>query len=236
MCIYGYCRISRRSQSIERQERNILAAYPEAKIIKEVFTGTKVDGRKEFEKLLKIIRSGDTIIFDSVSRMSRNADLGVALYEDLFNKDVNLVFLNEPQINTKLYKEALNNQIRIRMETGNNATDNLMNTIIEALNTFTIDLAKEQVRLAFWQSEKEVEDLHKRTSQGMLTAKLNGKRIGNEKGAKLTTKKSLTAKEIIMKHSKDFNGSLTDEEVRKLASVSRNTFYKYKRELREAAE
>ena len=37
--IYGYCRISRRGQNIDRQERNILAAYPEAMIRKEIYSG-----------------------------------------------------------------------------------------------------------------------------------------------------------------------------------------------------
>ena len=48
--IYGYCRISTRKQSIERQERNIKEEYPGAIIIKEEYTGTKIDGRKEFNK------------------------------------------------------------------------------------------------------------------------------------------------------------------------------------------
>ena len=33
--VYGYCRISRKEQSIDRQIRNIKAAYPEAIIIQE---------------------------------------------------------------------------------------------------------------------------------------------------------------------------------------------------------
>ena len=44
--IYGYCRISTRSQNIERQHRNILAAYPAVKLIDETYTGTKFEGRK----------------------------------------------------------------------------------------------------------------------------------------------------------------------------------------------
>jgi len=60
MCkVYGYCRISRKEQSIDRQVRNILAEYPEAHILKEAFTGIKVEGRREFEKLLKIVHMGD---------------------------------------------------------------------------------------------------------------------------------------------------------------------------------
>ena len=74
MKLYGYCRISTRKQNMERQVRNILAVFPDAIIIREIYTGTKFQGRKELEKLLKIVQTGDTIIFDSVSRMSRNAD------------------------------------------------------------------------------------------------------------------------------------------------------------------
>jgi DNA invertase Pin-like site-specific DNA recombinase len=75
--------------------------------------------------------------------------------------------------------------------------------------------------------------LHQRTREGIQTARLNGKQIGQRQGAKLTTKKSITAKETILKHSKDFNGTLADTDVMKLTGLARNTFYKYKRELRQ---
>lgn len=61
--LYGAARISTGKQSIERQIRNILAKYPNAKIIKDTYTGTKVEGRKEFEKLLKIIKKGGYYCF-----------------------------------------------------------------------------------------------------------------------------------------------------------------------------
>ena len=233
MCIYGYCRISRRSQRIERQERNILNAYPSAYIIKEVYTGTKIQGRKELDKLLKVVKENDTIVFDSASRMSRNQDEAIELYEELFTKNINLVFLKEPHINTDTFKNTLNNQININLKTGNDATDTFINGIIDALNRYTIDLAKEQIKLVFAQAQKEVDDLHQRTVEGLITARLENKQIGQRKGAKLTTKKSIIAKEIIKKHSKDFDGTLNDLEVMKLAEVSRNTYYKYKRELQE---
>ena len=234
MAIYGYCRISRKTQNIERQVRNILEAYPTAKIVKETFTGTKLQGRKDLDRILKVIKTDDTIVFDSASRMSRNEEEGCELYEDLFKKGINLIFLKEPHINSEVYKTALENQIKISAETGNEATDNFINSIIEALNNYTIDLAKEQIRIVFKQAQKEVDDLHQRTSEGLLTAKLQGKQVGITKGTKLTTKKSVVAKEIILKHSKDFNGSLDDEDVIKLAEISRNTYYKYKIELRES--
>ena len=224
MCnkIYGYCRISTRKQSIERQERNIKAEYPNAVIFKEAYTGTKID-RPIFNKLLKIVNKGDTIVFDSVSRMSRNADEGFTLYEELFNKGVELVFLKEQHINTETYKKALTNNIEM---TGTN-----VDYILEGVNKYLLALAKEQIKIAFNQAEKEVQDLHQRTKEGIETARLNGKQIGQKKGIKLTTKKSIVAKEQIKKYSKDFDGTLKDIEVIKLTGLSRNTYYKYKKEL-----
>lgn len=118
------------------------------------------------------------------------------------------------------------------MNSGDEATDDLMKAIIEALNKYILALAERQIRLAFEQSEKEVEDLHQRTKEGMETARLNGKRIGQPKGAKLVTKKSVEAKEQIVKYSKDFQGTLDDAECMKLVGVARGTYYKYKRELK----
>lgn len=226
MCnkIYGYCRISTRKQSIERQERNIKADYPSAVIFKEAYTGTKID-RPVFTKLLKIVNKGDTIVFDSVSRMSRNADEGFTLYEELFNKGVELVFLKEQHINTETYKKALTNNIEM---TGTN-----VDYILEGVNKYLLALAKEQIKIAFNQAEKEVQDLHQRTKEGIETARLNGKQIGQKKGVKLVTKKSIIAKEQIKKYSKDFEGTLKDIEVMKLIGLARNTYYKYKKELIE---
>ena len=188
--VYGYCRISTKKQNIERQERNIKAVNPSAVIIKEVYTGTKSD-RKEWSKLLRALASNDTIIFDSVSRMSRNAEEGFETYERLYNQGVNLVFLKEPHINSDTYKGALDNKINIAINSGSAATDEFMSGIIAAVNKYLMSLAKEQIRLAFEQSQKEVDDLHQRTREGIQTAKINGKQIGQRQGAKLVQKRAL---------------------------------------------
>ena len=232
MRTYAYCRVSTGHQSLERQERNIKCFYPEAIVIKEVYTRTKFEGRKEWTKLMNTVQEGDTIIFDEVSRMCGNEEEGCKIYKELFDKNINLVFIKNEAINTEVYKKALNNQIQIHLDTGNEATDNFITAIIEALNDYTIDLAFEQIRIAFRQAASEVATLQQRTKEGIETARLNGKQIGLVKGTKLTTKKSIKAKDIILKHSKDFNGALDDEDVIKLAEISRNTFYKYKKELR----
>lgn len=221
--IYGYCRISTKQQNIDRQIRNIKETYPGAIIVKEQYTGTKIEGRKEFNKLLKTIKKGDSIIFDSVSRMSRNASEGYELYESLYNKGINLIFLKEPHINTDTYKKALNNNLEL--------TNTSVDFILEGINKYLMALAKEQIKLAFEQAEKEVMDLRQRTKEGMETARLNGKQIGCPTGKKKTVKKSIESKKLIKKYSNDFMGNLSDKDTIKLIGINRNTYYKYKKEL-----
>lgn len=222
-CKYGYCRKSQQKQNIERQIRNIKSTYPEAVIIEEAYTGTTID-RKEWNKLYNRVKDGDTIIFDSVSRMSRNAVEGFTVYEELYNRGVSLMFLKEPHINTDTFKDA--------MKTAVPMTGTSVDFILDGINKYLMALAKEQIKLAFQQAEKEVMDLHQRTKEGIETARLNGKQIGLKEGTKLTTKKSITAKEVIKKHSKDFGGTLADADVIKLTGLARNTYYKYKREIK----
>lgn len=105
MNIYGYCRISTAKQSIDRQIRNIKAEYPTAHIVQEAYTGTSIF-RPEWLKLYRVLKAGDTVVFDSVSRMSRNAEEGFTLYEDLYHKGIRLVFLKEHHIDTETYKKS----------------------------------------------------------------------------------------------------------------------------------
>ena len=223
--IYGYCRISTSSQSIDRQIRNVKELYPTATIVEEVFTGTKIYNRPKWNDLTKKVKEGDTIIFDSVSRMSRNAEEGFKIYKELYNKGIELIFIKEPHINTTTYKEAITGGVAM--------TGTIVDSILEGINKYLLALAEQQIKLAFEQSEKEVMDLRQRTKEGMETARLNGKQIGQVKGTKLTTKKSIEAKKEIIEHSKDFKGTLKDKDVMKLTGLARNTYYKYKKELVE---
>lgn len=223
--VYGYCRISTPQQKIERQVENILRAYPDAVIIKEAYSGRRMD-RPEWTKIYKKFQTGDVVVFDEVSRMSRNADEGAEVYQKLFERSIELRFLKEPHIDTATYRKALANLISM---TGTN-----VDFILEGINKYLMALAKEQIRLAFMQAEKEVEFLRRRTSEGLRQAKANGSQIGNKAGSTFVTKKSKAAKEIISRHSKAFGGSLDDTEVMRLCGCSRNTYYKYKKELASA--
>ena len=206
--VYGYCRISTPTQNIDRQKRNILDRYPKAKLHCEAYTGTTTD-RPEWCKLKAILKKGDTVVFDEISRMSRNADEGIKLYMELYDKGIELVFLKEPQCNTATYSETLKNRIE----------------------------------LAFQSAENEVKRLKERTKEGIETARLNGKQIGRKTGSKITTKRSEEVKQIIKAKSKDFSGNMSDVEViayvkgiTKGGKFSRNSYYKYKSELKAEAE
>ena len=231
--IIGYCRVSTQHQKITRQVSNITAIYPGAILIKEFYTGTTQE-RPLWEKLMKSIQSGDTIVFDSVSRMSRNAAEGFKDYKKLFELGVNLEFLNEPLINTSVLKSSQSNLLNISIETGNEVIDNFFKGNVDLINKLLLGLAEEQIKIAFVQSEKEVVDLHKRISDGMRESKRRGTKIGLSKGTKLTTKKETICKDIIRKHAKDFGGSLSDIEVMKLCGCSENSYYKYKKIIKEA--
>lgn len=222
--IYGYVRVSTDKQNIDRQIRNILAVDASTKIYQEIFTGTKTTGRHEFQKLLNKVQSGDTIIFDSVSRMSRNASEGFELYKKLFDDGVNLVFINEPYINTEVYRATRDSLVPM---TG---TD--VDLILAGLNQYLMKLAEKQVELAFEQAQKERDDLSERTKQGLQTAKLNGKQLGRAKGTVVVTKKSDESKKKILKYSKAFGGDLSDKDLIKLLGIDKNTYYKYKKELK----
>jgi len=230
--VYGYCRISTNKQSIDRQIRNIKEKHPTAVIVKEIFTGAKQD-RPEWNKLYKRVKKDDLIVFDEVSRMSRNAEEGFQTYKDLFNKDIKLEFLKESHINTESYKDAIKKSISLEVSSGDNATDILVNNIMNAINEFMMNKVESDIYSAFADAQKELDYLHQRTREGIETARLNGKQIGGVKGRKLNIKKKEPIKEQIKLKSQDFNGTYSDMDLIKVLGIARNTFYKYKKELKE---
>lgn len=233
--IYGYARVSTAGQNLQRQTINILRRYPDAKLYQEKFTGTTQD-RKEWQKLLKKVKAGDTICFDAVSRMSRDAESGFKTYQELFDRGVELDFIKEPYISTSVFRSAIEKTVNVRIETGNEERDDCMNAILENLYKLQMITAKEQIKIAF-QAAQDENDLRKQAiKEGMAAAKERGATFGRETGRKYETKKSLAMKKNILEMSRDFGGDKTDAWIIENMNVSKNSFYRYKKELREELE
>ena len=230
--VYGYCRVNTPKQSINRQIKNIRKAFPEAVIVEEAYSGTSYNF-KELNKLIRKLDKDDVIIFDSITRMSRNAAEAFEIYKELVYRNVRMVFLKERHIDTEAYREAMNGVICLSISSEDQAAANLLKGVMSSVDHFIMNKIEQDICKAFDQSAKQIRDLSERTREGMEAARSNGKQIGTIKGTVRETKKSKTVKPLIIKFSKDFDGALSDKECMKLIGLSNNTYYKYKRELKE---
>lgn len=230
--IYGMIRVSSKSQNDRRQIRNILEKYPNAEIIRETYTGTNLFKSKIFISVLKKLHDGDLLVYDSANRMSRNEHQGWKLYKYLFDHNIDIEFLKDNNINTSEYRKMIANTILYPNTTQCKFVDNFISTTIDTLNKLILDTAEEKIRNVFRSAERTADEVHTYTREGLQTAKENGSRVGLPCGSKLNTKKSIESKKFIEDNSVDFNGTLSNSDCIKILGISRNSFYKYKKELK----
>lgn len=238
MSIYGYARVSSKQQNLARQIENLSKFDTTITIYQEKYTGTKIQGRTELAKLLAKVQQGDVIVFDSVSRMSRNAQEGYLLYKELYEKGINLVFLKESHINTEKYRKNLEETVK---RYGNrqmniedvDATSGLIKDIIRALETYAFRNIEDDIKNAFKASEEEARIIRERVKEGLREAKKQGKQCGCKKGESRERHNKQAMMQAIAKKSKHFQGSMNDYELSKIIGLSRVTIIKYRKELVE---
>lgn len=119
----GYARVSTQDQNLDRQMDNLRAAGCE-RIFNEKMTGTKSD-RPELKTMLLTLRSGDILVIDSFSRLSRSTKDLLQLVDQLTSMGIHLVSLKENLDTTT-------------------ATGKLMLTMLSALSQFERDLIAER--------------------------------------------------------------------------------------------
>ncbi len=82
--IYGYARVSTKGQlennSFENQEREILAKYDNAEVIKEQFTGTTTD-RPVLKALIAKLEGNDLLVVSKLDRLARSVVEGIQLIQ-----------------------------------------------------------------------------------------------------------------------------------------------------------
>lgn len=232
--IIGYARVSTPTQKLSRQIDNLKKVYPDIVIIQETYSG-KTQNRPKWQKLLRQCRAGNVskLVFDEVSRFSRNAEEAIKEYKELYELGIELEFIKEPHINSEVYRQASQRQINVDTSAMDADTAHLLNTVIEGLNDYLLAVAEKQIRLAFERAQAERELLSKRTSEGLKQAKLMGSKVGRQKGEKLETRKKKKAVKIIRQHYKLLGGELTATQCFLLCQVTKSTFYRYINEMRE---
>lgn len=95
--IYGYARVSTAAQgrdgnSLEDQVA-ALQKYGCHQIIEEAFTGKTMD-RPKFQKLLELLKEGDTLVVCKLDRFARTAIEGVQTVRELFEQGIRVHILN----------------------------------------------------------------------------------------------------------------------------------------------
>lgn len=102
----GLQKYNRQSKALERyaEENNIefVAEFQEDE------SGKDFVNRKEWNKLEKLLKNGDTIVFKDISRFTRETENGYVKYMDLMNNGINLVFLDNKTVSTDYIKQLLN--------------------------------------------------------------------------------------------------------------------------------
>ena len=92
MTVYGYARVSTIAQDLEGQLQQ-LEQNGATVIYKEKFTGTSTE-RPELQKVLNILKEGDTLIVTKLDRLARNTKEGIEVMESLFGRGVKVHVLN----------------------------------------------------------------------------------------------------------------------------------------------
>lgn len=94
--LYGYARVSTAEQSLQRQIKELETRGIDKKnIYKEFATGKDFKDRIEYQKLLDVCSVGDTIVFTSLDRFSRNVKETVKQLEVLEKRGLKAIFLKE---------------------------------------------------------------------------------------------------------------------------------------------
>lgn len=97
MAIYANYRVSTQHQLLERQTKNNKAIYLEIKTLilsGEIYPNNNRTTRMEKARK-EILKADNMIVFDLVSRMSRQVTKEFELYKRLYEMGVNLIFLEK---------------------------------------------------------------------------------------------------------------------------------------------
>ncbi|MBC1318510.1 recombinase family protein [Listeria booriae] len=101
--LIGYARVSTKDQNEARQIAALEAVGCE-KIFMDKKSGKNFD-RAEYNKMKKLLRFGDVLFVGDLSRFGRNKEEILAEWADLQTKEIDIVVMNMPILDTRKYKD-----------------------------------------------------------------------------------------------------------------------------------
>ncbi|WP_242281189.1 recombinase family protein [Bacillus cereus group sp. BfR-BA-01347] len=150
---FGYVRVSSKDQNEERQIRNMKDLGIEDRDIFIDKQSGKNMQRENYQMLKRLVRTGDTIVFDSLTRLGRSMNDVLEEFRYYEKNQINLEFIKEPFINVNYIGESTNDVIQ-------SAIQKATLTILSAF------------------AEKERHDIKQRQAEGIALARKQGKRLG----------------------------------------------------------
>ncbi len=150
MKTFGYIRVSSKDQKEDRQIKKMIdKGINERDLFIDKVSGKNFE-RPSYQLLKQMVREGDTVVFDSITRMGRNMNDTMKEYEWFVENGINLCFIEEPMINT------------------NNNSDDVMKQAIQKIILTMLT--------AF--AEKERKEIKTRQAEGIAVAKEQGVKFG----------------------------------------------------------
>lgn len=147
---FAYIRVSDKDQNEDRQVETMKKeGIDDRDVFIEKMSGKNFD-RPKYQLLKQLVREGDEIVFDSITRMGRTMKETLKEYEWFVDNGIQLKFIKEPMINTSTEQEDIIKQA-------------IQKVILTVLAAF---------------AEKERIDSKIRQAEGIQAAKAKGKHLG----------------------------------------------------------
>ena len=202
----GKQKFTRQEQAIVRWCKENDTEIPERRIYKDDASGKSFD-RAAWKELEQDIQAGDTILFKDVYRFTRERDNRYKKYMDLLNKGIEMIFIDNPTLNTEYIKSMQTSAEKMKEE--NLIGGMTLEFVIRLLLVTELDRA-----------EKEREITVKRIKDGI---KASSKKSGRKEGQ--LDKMSPELEEDIKKFLSD--RSIKQVDLMNKYNISRNTLKKY---------
>lgn len=198
---FAYIRVSSKEQNEARQYDEMKALGIDNRDIYIDKASGKDTNRPKYQALKENVRAGDTVVFDSITRLSRNMDDVKNEYKWFTDQGVLLRFIKEPMLNSKTDEQGV-----------------LDRAIADVILT---------ILAAFSQAERE--SIRDRQRAGIEAAKKRGKHLGRPKKS-YATMSAAERQDFANEYNAWKAGKQTAVETFQRLELTKTTFYKIVKE------